>query len=281
MRALMTITASINELRDLGLLNVDYPDDLRETVERAVASWKTFCQLPREEKSAFSFLEDNHGDGAGYELKEEKGSKKDLKENFHITLFQYARLSEIANNRTFPFLNDAKTLLDRMEPLILEFAKIIEAEYGINGLFDEVQLSKPYWILRYLHYFGDQQEGGEIAAPHADKGGFTLHLFESDEGLQYYCIKQRSWKTMPVEEKQTVIIPAVQLQLWSKGDLKALYHRVVATKKTARTGRFSMVCFIPFQNTPMYNKKVYRSMQMHEIGFNYDLPHKEFANFFS
>lgn len=97
------MTTSINELQDLGLLNVDYPEDLREAVERAVASWKTFCELPREEKCAFSFLEDNHGDGAGYELKEEKGSKKDLKENFHVTLFQYPRLSEVANNRTFPF----------------------------------------------------------------------------------------------------------------------------------------------------------------------------------
>lgn len=277
----MTISTTINELRDLGLLNVNYPDDLRESVERAIASWKTFCQLPREEKCAFSFLEDNHGDGAGYELKEESGSRKDLKENFHVTLYQYARLSEIANKRTFPFLNDAKILLDRMEPLILEFAKIVEAEYGINGLLDEVQLSKPYWILRYLHYFGDQQEGCEIAAPHADKGGFTLHLFESDGGLEYYCIKQRKWKAMPVEEKQTVIIPAIQLQLWSRGSLKALYHRVVATKKTARIGRFSMVCFIPFQNVPMYNKKAHGSMQIHNLGFNYDLSHKEFANFFS
>ena len=98
--------------------NVDYPDDLREIVKKAVVSWKTFCQLPREEKCAFSFLEDNHGDGAGYELKEEIGSKKDLKENFQITLFQ--------------------------------------------------------------------------------------------------C----SWKAMPVEEKQTVIIPAIQPQFWSNGSMQ-------------------------------------------------------------
>lgn len=168
-----------------------------------------------------------------------------------------------------------------MEPLIIEFATVIEKQYEIDGLVDEVQLSKPYWILRYLHYFGDQTEGSEIAAPHADKGGFTLHLFESDEGLQYYSIEERAWKAMPVDESQTVIIPAVQLQLWSKGDLKALYHRVVATEKTAGEGRFSMVCFIPFQNTPMYNKKVYGSMQTHDIGFNYSLSHEEFASLFS
>ncbi len=273
--------ASINEMGELGLVNVDYPEDLREAVERAVASWKSFCHLPREEKCAFTFLEDNHGDGAGYELKEERGSKKDLKENFHVTLFQYERLAEIANKRTFPFLNDAKILLDRMEPVILQFAKSIEQEYDVKGLFDETVFGKPYWILRYLHYFGNQQEGMEIAAPHADKGGFTLHLYESDEGLEYYCIKQRTWKPMPVHSKQTVIIPAVQLQLLSKGELKALYHRVVATEATARVGRFSMVCFIAFQNTPMYNKKVHGSLHKYDTGFNYSMPHNDFANLFS
>lgn len=273
------MSTCLHELRDLGLVNVDYPDSLRDAVENAVASWKNFCHLSREEKCAFTFLEDNHGDGAGYELKEER--KKDLKENFHVTLFQYPRLAEIANNRTFSFLNDAKILLDRMEPLILQFAKNVEEEYAVEGFVDQVKSCKPYWILRYLHYFGDQEEGAEIAAPHADKGGFTLHLYESDEGLQYYCIKERLWKAMPVDEKQTVIIPAIQLQLRSQGDLKALYHRVIATEKTARLGRFSMVCFIPLQNMPMYNKKVYGSMQTHEVGFNYNLPHQEFAKLFS
>lgn len=274
------MSATMNELRDLGLVNVDYPENLREDVERAVNSWKVFCDLPKEEKCAFAFFEDNHGDGAGYELKDEKGSKKDLKENFHVTLFQYERLAAIANNRTFPFLHDAKILLDEIEPLVLQFAKEIEEDYNLEGLMEEVAISKPYWILRYLHYFGDQTEGSEIAAPHADKGGMTLHLYESDEGLQYYCIQIRQWYPMPVCEKQTVIIPAMQLQLRSEGNLKALYHRVVATEKTAQNGRFSMVCFIPFENTSKYNKKAFGSMQTHDSGFNYDMPHQEFSKFF-
>jgi hypothetical protein len=85
---------------------------------------------------------------------------------------------------------------------------------------------------------------------------------------------------MPVDEKQTVIIPAVQLQLIAKGKLKALYHRVIATDQTAKVGRYSMVCFIPFQNTPMYNKKAYGSMQTHGVGFNYDQSHDEFRRLF-
>lgn len=275
------MSVSISELRDLGFVTVAYPAKLREAVEKAVASWKVFCGLPSEEKVAFSFLEDGHGDGAGYELKEEKGSKKDLKENFHVTLFQHGRLSAIANQRTFPFLADAKILLDCMEPLVLGFAREIEEEQGVEGLAQEVALSKPYWILRYLHYFGDQKEGGELAAPHTDKGGFTLHLYESDEGLECYCVKTRRWMPMPVYQNQTVIIPAMQLQLRSEGSLKALYHRVVATEKTARDGRFSMVCFITMDHSPKYNKKAYGNTQTHEIGFNYSISHADFSRFFS
>ncbi len=268
------------EFKHTGLVNVDYPQPLRQAVENAISSWKEFCRLPKEEKLAFAFLEDSHGDGAGYELKEEKGSKKDLKENFHVTMFQHERLTEIANNNTFPFLHDAKVLLDNIEPLVCAFAKDMQEAFDIKGLEEEVIASKPYWILRYLHYFGDQPPGAEIAAAHADKGGFTLHLYESDEGLQYYCLAQRAWKSMPVDHSQTVIIPAMQLQFRSKGELKALYHRVVATEQTAKTGRFSMVCFITFEHTRQYNKSGLGSMQTHQVAFNYDLSHKELEPFF-
>lgn len=277
----MSTTTALGELQEYGLVNVDYPDDLREVVVNAVASWKAFCELPLEDKCAFTFQHDAHGDGCGYELKEVKESKKDLKENFHVTLLKHPRLAEIANQRAFPFLSDSKRLLDLIEPLILDFARAVESDFAVEGLLNEVIRSKPYWMLRYLHYFGDQQVGCEIAAAHADKGGFTLHLYESDEGLQHYCIQQRIWKPMPVHEKQTVIIPAAQLQLMSKGKLKALYHRVVATEQTACSGRFSMVCFIPFDNVPSYNKTIYGSMQGHEVGFNYDLTHGDFATLFA
>lgn len=273
------MTVCMSELRDMGLVNVDYPEDLRRAVENAVESWIAFCGLSKEDKCTFAFMEDSH-DGAGYELKEEKGSKKDLKENFHVTLFQYDRLADIANKRTFPFLHDAKVLLDKIEPLVMQFARDVEEEFDVEGLVEDVRVSKPHWILRYLHYFGDQPVGAEIAAPHADKGGFTLHLYESDEGLEYYCIDERVWKPMPVDEEQTVIIPAMQLQLCAEGRLKALYHRVVATERTARIGRFSMVCFIPFELTSKYNKKALGSMQTHDTGFNYDMPQREFEKFF-
>lgn len=270
----------LEELNRSGLVSVDYPLDLRSAVENAVSSWKEFCQLPKQEKCAFTFLEDSHGDGAGYELKEEKGSKKDLKENFHVTLFQIERLTKICNERTFPFLHNAQVLLDKIETIVIPFVQQIQEEYDIPGLDREVKESKPYWILRYLHYFGDQPPRAEIAAAHADKGGFTLHLYESDPGLQYYSQDHRQWEEMPVNHHQTVIIGAMQLQLRSKGKLKALYHRVIANEKTAQTGRFSMVCFVPFEYTPHYNKKALGSMQTHQPAFNYDISFEEFKNYF-
>lgn len=271
---------ALTQLKSLGFVNVGYPESLREMVSCAMDSWKGFCQLSAEDKCTFAFLEDTHGDGAGYELKEELKDKKDRKENFHVTLFQYERLANIANKRTFPFLHNAKRLLDGIEPLVLEFARNVEQEFEVIGLEQEVLASKPFWILRYLHYFGNQQPQSEIAAPHADKGGFTLHLYESEEGLQYCNYENFNWTPMPVSETETVIIPAIQLQLLSRGTLKALYHRVVATENTAKRGRFSMVCFIPFENVPKYNKKTYGSMQTHDIGFNYNLSHEQFSKLF-
>lgn len=275
-----TTISDITPLRDQGLVYVDYPNDVRKAVQDMITSWMTFCELPTEVKSTFSFLTDTHGDGTGYELKNAPGG--DPKENFHYTLNQHERLANIAseNNHTFHFIDGAKALLERIRPLVLEAAAKIEKEFQIHGLVEDVQQSEPYWTIRYLHYFGDQEEGKVIAAPHLDKGGFTLHLYESDEGLEYYCLNERSWKPMPVNDKETVIFAAMQLQLLTQGNAKALCHQVETTKITAKTGRFSAVLFVTLQNTPMYNKQAYGSMQTHPVGFNYDISHEDFEQLF-
>lgn len=274
-------TPSLEELRVHGLSRVAYPDTLKELVERAVSSWRDFCALPKTEKEVFAFLEDTHGDGCGYELKETKAEKRDLKENFHVTLHQHQRLEALAKGGSFLFLSDARNLLDQIEPLVLGYAANLEREFHLEGFAEEVKASKPYWTLRYLHYFGNQAEGTQIALPHADKGGFTLHLYESHPGLQYYRLDQPLWEDAPMGEKQTVIFPSMQLQLLTQGALKALYHRVLATDQTAHTGRFSMVCFITFENVPKYRKKDLGSMQTHATAFNYAMPHADFEKLFS
>lgn len=286
---------SVGSLLSTGLVNVDYPSEPRRVIEKAVESWRKFCELPEAVKKNFEYKDEGNLDGAGYELKEEEGSTKDLKENFQVTLRAYDRLNatahEINYSEVFWFINDAHDVIELITPLVLEFADSVGQEFGLPKLIDEVEASRHNWFLRYIHYFGDRKAGDEIATPHADKSGFTLHLYESAPGLQYLELERtgntegiangsRRWKEMPVSDGQTVIIPKVQLQYKSEGQLKALCHRVVATDTTAQTGRFSVVCFITFLQTPLFNTKGKGRQQDFAPGYNYDMNHVQFSQFF-
>ena len=272
-------------LEKMGFVNIAYPQHLRAAVENAIVSWRVFCILPSEIKTQFAYCNEGQPSGSGYELKEEKGSKRDLKENFQVNLGHYARLDAIAkkvnNPQALRFIHDAHQLIRLATPLIEQFAINLQETYGIEGLVADTLDNINYWILRYLHYFGDRHVGEEIAAPHADKCGFTLHLYESDAGLQYLDIHTREWRPMPVHAGQTAIIPSMQVQLRSNGQLRALYHRVVATERTAQIGRFSMVCFVDLTRTPVYNKSALGRMQDYQVGFNYDLAPTDFSKLFS
>jgi isopenicillin N synthase-like dioxygenase len=166
--------------------------------------------------------------------------------------------------------------------MVTDFAQTIERKFNLDGFSDEVYDSRPNWILRFLHYFGDRTPGEEIASAHPDKCGFSLHLHESEPGLQYLAIPPNEpvWKDMPVSATQTAIIPSMQLQYRSKGKLLALYHRVVANDFTARTGRYSMVLFTTLNKTPLYNKSALGRLQEFAPGFNYRMNFKDFAPLF-
>jgi len=269
---------NIKKFQSEGLVDIPYPSDLRKLVVSAAESWKLFCDLPRDLKDKFIYI-----DNTGFELKEEAGSTKDLKENFHVTVDQISRLSAIAkgtlDTKTIKFIRDAEDLIRLAEPFITDFADKIEKEFSIPGFKDDCLVRKNHWTVRYLHYFSDRKEGEQIASPHADKGGFTLHLFESAPGLQYLDY-EKNWQEMPVSEGSTVIIPGMELQLKSKNKLRALCHRVIATKDTASTGRYSMVLFVNFANTPKYNKEGKGRMQDFAPGFNYTMPFEEFSTLF-
>jgi isopenicillin N synthase-like dioxygenase len=136
--------------------------------------------------------------------------------------------------------------------------------------------------MRFLHYFGERTKGDEIAIPHADKSCFTLHLYESDPGLQYLDFGKQ-WREMPVSSGETAIIPGMRLQYCSQNRLKATYHRVVATAKTAKQGRFSVVLFVHMPRTAEYkeyNKEKRGRLQEFQPGFNYEMLFEEFAQLF-
>jgi isopenicillin N synthase-like dioxygenase len=272
----------MNDFQDKGFVAVPYPAGLRSKVEEAVSAWERFCRLPESIKLNFPYGSDT-GMGVGYELKKTPGANLDVKEDFHFTTGARENLINIArslkNTEAANFIKSADELVELMEPFVLDFAELLQKQFLIENLRSEVVESKPAWFVRFLHYFGGRRMDEEIATPHADKSGFTLHLYESDPGLEYLD-RKKHWRPMPVSETETVIIPGMRMQYRSQNRLKATYHRVVATPKTAEDGRFSMVCFVHLTWTPEYNKKKSGRLQEFQPGFNYDMPFEEFSKLF-
>lgn len=273
----------IKDLESKGFVGLQYPSALRDKVGKAMELWRSFCELPVESRAGLPYS--NSADGVGYEFKDGKGRNADKKENFDVTtkgvVWLEENLSQVAEAgpSALAFARSATDLVLEIKPLIVEFAHEVEREYGLVGFAKEVSESEAGFFLRFIHYYGNAEVGEETANAHVDQSGFTLHLFESDPGLQ--CLEyDGDWIPMPVSEEETVIVTAMQLQLRSKGRLRALCHRVVADENTAVGGRYSAVCFIQMRDTQKYDKEKGGRLQEKKPGFNYDMPDSEFVELF-
>jgi isopenicillin N synthase-like dioxygenase len=275
---------NITDLETKGFVGVSYPKDLRLAVEKTEESWKLFCELPLATKKAFSYS--NSSAGVGYEMKDGSGPAGDLKENFDFALSGLAGLEALLQSFDYEsakplrrFIRDAELLVETMTPFIVKFAIECEKTFTMKGFGQEIKEGQDSFFVRFIHYPPQKEKGKSTAQAHPDQSGFTLHLFESDPGLE--CLTyDDSWIPMPVSESETVIIPDMQMQLRSEGRLRALWHRVVANKKTAEKGRYSAVSFVQFKDTPKYDKTAHGRLQEKSEGFNYDMTHEQFARFF-
>ncbi len=268
-------------LKKDGFININYPADVRNAVEETAKAWNNFCALDKSVKESFIYNDDLH---AGYEFKGEAGLGKDVKENFHITQRGLSEIEEIANKNESAkdFIESGKRMIDAINPFVKEVLQKIEEESGISGLADRAMKVRDQWITRFLHYFPGMPAGHEIAAVHPDKGSITLHLYESADGLEYYW--NGVWHPMPVGVDYTAAIGGMGLQYATKCEIKATNHRVVATEKTSKEGRYSMVMFIQLADIPGYDKE--RNGRLQDVilnkglGFNYSMSFEEFKTFF-
>lgn len=276
---------SIGDLKSKGYVSVPYPEELRQVVEEAALAWIDFCALSPEIKKSLPYS--NNADGVGYELKDGSGKAADKKENFDVTLagkqWLEDHINEINNPTALRFLELAVRIIPVLEPLIIEFAVQAEKEFGMAGFADDVRGSREAFFVRFIHNFSGVPVGEEMTTTHPDQSMFTPHLFATDPGLRFYGIDGQ-WIDVPVSTEETVIIPAMQMQLRSRGELKALNHNVIATPETTKTGRYSGVCFVQAKNTPKYDKdrwgRLQEMIQTRGLGFNYHMPPEEFEMFF-
>ncbi len=275
---------NVASLQEYGCTYVPYPAELRTAVEQALESWKAFCALPDEQKLLFGYDPDVKTSGNGYELKNIAKGDIDSKEDMHLRVIareELLRRARLVDGVVAPrFVEDALAINPYIASVVSEFGRTVEQEYGVVGFEKDILATQPSWLIRFLHYFGDRRVDDEIATAHVDKGGFTLHLIETDGGVERLAYHGRSWVPLPLPAGKTVILPGMGLQNRSRGQLRALCHRVVATSDTAKHGRYSAVCFFNFDNMRFYNKTAYGSLQKWPPGAFYDMPFEEFNKLF-
>ncbi len=276
-----TALLDVRGLAAHDFVRVPYPSALAACVKRAQGAWEAFCGLPDEEKRRFGYQPDTLLSGVGYQPPE---SGCDPKEHFHVRLSERQWLLIECLRVNLPeataFVEAALTLCEEAKPFAREFVETAEEEFSIPHLLDDTWKLRDQWTLRFLHYMGGCEPGQAIAAQHLDKGAFTAHLYESDEGFERFTRDER-WEPVPFGDGHTAIIAGFRLQYRSRCKLTAVCHRVVATERTARHGRYSIVLFFDCVNTPYYNKQKLGPMQQYPAGFNYGIPFPALATYFT
>lgn len=268
-------------LKEDGVKMVDYSPQLHDSVESAARLWQEFCALPQEVKQVFAGTDKQWT--VGYEAKDGSGQNGDRKENFDFLVKATGDLRRAAETVDEPvarqFLSSVEVLGEQAKPMIEAFGRDLEADYGVDGFGDLAKKSAANAFFRFLHYPSGQTVGGTIAEPHVDHSGFTFHLFETTDGCERLT-RAREWKSLPVADGQAASFASMQTQLVTRGEIKALPHRVVANETSARMGRFAIVCFVALADTPSYDRKTHGRLQEMTPGFNYDMPYDEFKTLF-
>ncbi len=266
----------VETLKTLGYVAVDRPEGMREVADAAMLSWQHFCALPLDEKRIFSG--GNRVKDFGYMMRQDKGANADSKELFHVKRLEIGemrkRAAKITDRRAVEFINAVDALIEQTIGIVAHFTRAVERAYALRGFTSRVLAAQDQWVFRYVHYM----RGSMLAHPHTDRGGFTLHLNESDAGGEYLTF-DGEWRPWLVSARRTVIFPSMGLQHFSKGKLKALCHRVVANGKTSTHGRYSMVAFIDFFSEHRYDDSR-RRLQDFEPGFNYQLSFSDLERLF-
>ncbi|MDB5188311.1 MAG: hypothetical protein JWO50_831 [Candidatus Kaiserbacteria bacterium] len=268
---------NIDSLKTEGFVRFNYPKSLRWDVAIAIDAWRAFCALDEKEKRKIS-----GGDRIndfGYMHRNDSGPTADKKEIFHVTgehikeLMQKARY--VHDQSSISFILALYELLEGLFPVVKEFAINVEEQYKIPRLAARVLGSKDTWTIRFVHYYGVGEP--VLAKPHTDRGGFTIHMYESHPGGQYLG-RDRAWHDWPINHKESILFPSAGLQ-FLRNELKALCHRVISLDDTLHGGRYSMVGFIDFPLGHRFDDTRFR-MQDLPVGFNYDISPEDYRKYF-
>ena len=266
-------------LHNEGVTMVPYPKDVKQAVSDAAVAWQEFLALPQAKKDALEAA-DLHI-GSGYERKGNgRRESSDRKENFDLTRNGISELRRRGNKDTEPLLVASEQLLNTLEPAARDFVAQIADTYSLDSLIETARQSEKNRFVRFL-YYPSIKEGTTIGEAHTDHSGYTFHLYESTGGCHGLAFDKNSWFDMPVAETEMAAFAGMQLQLMSKGKLRALCHKISANHATSQSGRIAIVCFNLLDGMPTYDRKTHGRLQEKTPGFNYSMPFDEFKVLFT
>lgn len=257
------MNTTVQTLIGKGFINVTYSNNLKQATSRLLRAWEEFLKLPFELKNTLQY-----SNNWGYERKQDPGKTNDLKEDFHISRI-YAENLTSASNPVFKELALASlgtfnSIEDALKPILQDLEEIVP------GITEEILQNHNDLILRLLWY--PPQETETLAVAHVDKGSSTMHLVETNGGLQYLDLQSKKWKDVELEVGYGVFFPGFQGQFVSENVLTGLWHRVVNTEQAKTEGRISIVLFQDLKSKNKYNKEFWGRTQDLPEGYNYRMP---------
>lgn len=275
-------------LRENGVQRITYGNEVNEAVQTLAQAWEEFRLLPLEEKQKLATS--NLFDGVGYESKINDSISKDRKENFDFALDKGIGYQAL---RRLHISYESINLIKAFEDVAKKSRTMLESfwfalESYRNGLdYDDIndpaRRSAESVFLRCLHYPAGAAPGTVIAEPHTDHSGGTTHFFETTDGCEMLTLDEREWKPLPITEGGGVRFGGMQAQQFSRNEIKALCHRVVANETTAEIGRSAIVGFMPIVAPYIgkYDRERKGRTQDQLPGFNYDLNDTQLAEYFT
>jgi len=242
------------QLRDQLYATVPYPDPLSRMISGNMSTWMKFCGLPKPIKDAFIRPESN-GMDEGY-FRRHKSAGREDKEYFHFS----AASPEWVGEAKVPYSDESWVQASQHATVshFLDFAGMLhealsgfaaelagDFERFLPGIAAEVTRPGARRVIRFLHYDPQDPNDEILAAQHFDRGGFTLHLYESHPGLQYLGLDGKTWKPAPIHQGLTVAFTGYQLEQYSEGAVQKTWHRVVRDPSLLGQGhRYSAVMFM-------------------------------------
>lgn len=269
------IKLATDDFANDGYISMPSSEKMHQLILAFIKAWRNFCDQSLRHKKLISFENDR-----GYEHKGQEHF--DQKENFHFSLDYRFENNFNPSQDDENLLRLARILLMEMQSVIIDTAQTLRRITGED--FEKHALDKRGLTLRALHYFPTKKD--LLAKPHPDKGGHTFHLYDSVPGLEVLWPKdwgdKPSWQSVVTSGEKIIIFPGLLGQFVSKGELKALCHRVKANEASSVHGRYSLVMFNDYHEYSFrYDKGVHKSTQkVLGNGENYTMPFEDFAKFF-